>query len=467
MPWNAPGVDYPVGHYTADASLKDPIKDPPKHCSYNSALRWLSCDSGAVIEHYRFNGIGLYSPTRGPLVVRDNHFTMTAALCQFYRGTAQVNTMGDLTLTSNTFDFDDGCSIIAETYKTPADPGLVTQASGVATLSGTLLIFSEPPSGSVRVGQYIDCPGCAKPARIIAGSDLNWRLNVSQPSLENVLITTGPSENVQNGAAFNGGKLIAKYNADLGWGQFLNPGQAPADVDVRFNFGKLLSRSSQHVNFMVKIPAPGTINSYVQNFNTIYWDKSARRASGTSTLDQFATLGISGGTTVTVSHQAKNNIIIANRTSNGGAGPTVHSMLRYLSQGGAAASDAKFDGSLRDGILTVSRVISGNPVEVGEYVLCRECTKPVQILSFGTGVGKEGTYRVSNNVDVRTFSKAGVFRFPGVIKSLDWQQNYFDLTGANTAFGRDAGLVVVGTETIAGNINMASGKPCNPGTGNC
>ena len=62
------------------------------------------------------------------------------------------------------------CANNARQYKTAGDPGFGNVSSGSATVTGNLLHYTAPPTGTVRTGSYIDCTGCLKPSRIISGS---------------------------------------------------------------------------------------------------------------------------------------------------------------------------------------------------------------------------------------------------------------------------------------------------------
>ena len=75
---------------------------------------------------------------------------------------------------------------------------------------------------------------------------------------------------------------------------------------------------------------------------------------------------------------------------------------------------------------------------------------------------------VNNDVDTISSAKAArTSLYPGKITVFEAKENYFDLTGADTAYTFDTGNVPVGTMTIEGNINMGSGHICNVGAGNC
>lgn len=472
-PWDVAGVDYPVGQYTPDAGLIDATVSAAAGCSIDLPNRRWNCGAGPiVVDGYRFNGMGIIQGgTPNGMTINNSHFTLTSQNCRFYTGTAPVNVNGPLTVTNNTTDFSDDCQMTAKLYKTAADPGFITQSSGDASFNGTTLTYSAINSGTVRVGAWIDYPGMINgPVQITAGSGLVWTVSVSQGTVTGpVTVTTGPTENAQNGAFFNGGRLTAKYNANFGWGQFLNSGQAVGDQDIQYNYSKMLVKPNQHVNFAIKIPGPGTINNWLQKFNTVYWDQNSyiENGGGTSTIDMFATLDISGaGSTITTLADFSYNTIVANKSLTPAGGFITNSMLRVLSQGGA--NNANITYGLSGGVLNVTAFNSGAALAVGQYISCATCTRTTKITSLGTGTGGTGTYNVDNNADTVASATSGVYLYPGKVTALNWVENYGDITGTNGGFFNlsDQKLVEIGTKNITGNINMLNGNVCTPG-GSC
>ena len=460
-PWDVAGVDYPVGHVTPDARLLDPIKNPPAGCTYAPASHWLRCPSGANIQHYWFNGVGIYVD-KGPLTLIDNHFTMTADNCQNYRGLAPVSIHGGespLIATSNTFDFDAGCSIVASLYKQKGDPGLETQSRGTATITGNRLTYAAGSvTGTIRVGQYIDCDGCTVPAMITSGSDLIWALDKAQPNLGSVTVTTGPVNNTANGSIAGGGPITATYNANLGYGQFLSSGTLE-DIIVKYNYGKILSTCGQHVNFVINLPgSPGTLGKYVQNFNTVYWDKAACANTGTGTLDEFVTgpAARTGKVTTSLS-ESNNNVIVSNLSARDGNGKVTAALLRFLNQRGSFS--ANIDYTLSDGTLDVTALNKDGPLKVGDFIFCGGCSAPVRIVAFGSGNGGTGTYKVDNAINSARERNRFAYPYPGEIGTLNWNENYLDASGAFGPFMPD-GNVPIESATIKGNINMLSGNQC-------
>jgi hypothetical protein len=463
-PWDVAGVDYPVGHVTPDAKLLDPIKNPPAGCTYAPASHWLRCPSGANIQHYRFNGVGIYVD-KGPLTLIDNHFTMTADNCRNYTGLAPVSLHSGkdpLIVTSNTFDFDGGCSIVAALYKQKGDPGLQTQSRGTATITGNRLTYAPGSvTGTIRVGQYIDCDGCTAPAMITSGSDLTWTLDKAQQTDGPVTVTTGPVQTTAGEAVAGGGPITAMYNADLGFGEFIGAGTLQ-DIVVKYNYGKILSSCGQHVNFVINLPQdPGTLEKYIQDFNTVYWDKASCAPTGTGTLDQFVTGPASKtGIVRTTLSQTNNNVVISNLTAREKEGRVTAALLRFLNQTGGIS--ANIDYSLANGELNVITLNKDGPLKVGDYIFCGRCSAPVRITAFGSGTGGTGTYKVSNTVNSASEKGRPVYPYPGEIATLNWNENYLDATGANGPFLMDSGHVPVGTSSVEGNINMLSGNKCTP-----
>lgn len=462
-PWDVAGVDYPVGHITPDAKLLDPIKNPPAGCTYAPASHWLRCMNGANIQHYRFNGVGIYVD-KGALTLIDNHFTMTADNCRNYTGLAPVSLHSGkdpLIATSNTFDFDGGCSIVAALYKQKGDPGLETQSRGTATIAGNRLTYAPGSvTGTIRVGQYIDCDGCAAPAMITSGSELTWVLNKAQPNLGPVTVTTGPVVTTSNSAIAGGGPITATYNADLGFGEFIGAGTLD-DILLKYNYGKIQSMCGQHVNFLINLPqTSGTLAKYIQDFNTVYWDSTACAGTGTGTIDEFVTGPAAKlGPVTTALSQSSNNIIVSNLSARDGNGKVTAALLRYLNQSGG--SSANIDYTLSNGTLDVTALNKDGPLKIGDYIFCSRCTSPVRILEFGSGSGGTGTYKVSNTANTATERNRSAYQFPGEITTLNWNENYVDATGSLSIFFFD-GHAPVGTSNVKGNINMLSGQACTP-----
>jgi hypothetical protein len=563
VPWDAPGITYPVGAYTADASLLDPNTTPISGCNTNTATITCSSAGGVInVKHYRFNGIGMsIGGAGGPIYnFEDNHFTATWNNCRNYAGLGLITATNNLTVnsTSNTWDFDNTCAINASLYKQTGDTGQMPTnsnftgtftAPGYLSLGSVLLGTGSPglmargmyidyagrtpgatnatafqldwlakwkgtghvsgvtftvdstdgasPNALPEIGDRLTCGGCgangtpitagsagvytlvAGPGTIGAGTTLMTALTNCQGSACNntvwettkgftssgaVASSTGPVEMTANGAIQGAGAINATYNADLGWGQFVNGGDDPQNTHLKYNYGMMLAREGQHINFLVKLPTPGTLPNFIQNFNTIYWSKDAWARAGTGTIDQFTTKASNGtGFTTTTLAESKYNIIIANKTVYGGLNNTTNSLLRFLNQGGSTASGISY--SLSAGVLTVSAVTG--TLNVNDYVSCQACAAPVQILSFGTGSGGTGTYNVSNSTDSRSLSSQTAYPYPGKTTLMDWSYNYLDATGADTQFTTDFGNAPVGTFINIGNVNLNSGNACFVGSGNC
>ena len=477
-PWNVAGVDYPVGQYTPDNLLTDVSTNVPAGCSLVSASRWIRCGSGVTLAHYRFNGWGIYADV-SPVVLDDVHFTMTADNCRNYNGIGYISThggTGDITITNSTFDFDSGCAFNADLYKQASDPGFVTQSSGTASFSGTALTYSSISSGTVRIGQYIDCPGCVK-AMITAGSGLSWTVNASQGTLGPVTVTTGPVQTNMNGpiSMASSGKVTLKYNANFDSGQFSS---AINELELRFNYSKIISANAQHVNIVFNTPSAGTTANFIEEFNTAYWDHYAED-SGTGLYDYFATsTGAANTGQVTVTNLSLSyNVAVANNSLPNNSLNT-NSLVRFLSQtansGPGRVGTASY--SLAGGVANVTSftpLTGSETIAVGDFLGCNStlpsCTNPIQIVSFGTGTGGTGTYNVTNSTDSLTKSSQVVVKYPGAITTGNFNYNYFDRTGTqsgNNAWNFDMANVPIGTLNSTGNVNMLTGNSCNYG-GTC
>lgn len=464
-PWNVAGVDFPVGQTTADNALLDPVTNPPAGCTYNSSIPWLSCGNNATVAHYRMNGVGV---SAGPgLTLTDNHFTLNAANCRSLNGTGLVTSSGGITATSNTIDFDPSCQINADLYKQSGDPGLVTQSSGSASLSGTTLTYTAVNSGTVRIGQYIDCPGCTEPAQITAGSGLSWTVSVSQPTIGPVTVTTGPVKSRQSTWISSGAPLVLRYNYNIGYADLAIDGGTDT-LEAKYNYSEMHGQFGQHVNFVqIQPQIGGTISSITQSFNTLLWSPDSWR-SGTTTIGQFTTSGAAnnptppGGEVITTLHESNNNTMITNRPAMPGqlSGNVTAAMLRYLSQS-STGQLVNFTGTQSGTTLTVSAISSGaGSLAPGLYLTCASgCSLPIQIVSQLTGsTGDVGTYQVSQSLSLPS-SQAWATTLQGEIGTVNWQNNYMDITAADGVYGPGTN-VPVGSLNISGNVNILSGNAC-------
>ena len=472
-PWNVAGVDFPVGA-EADNTLLDVSTNVPAGCSLVTASHWIRCVNGVTLSGYRFNGWGIYADVE-PLSVNNSHFTMTADNCRNYQGSGMLRTAGTggvgggISITNSTFDFGDGCKMNADLYGTANDPGFVDQSSGTASISGTTLTYSGTPSGTVRAFQYIKCAGCGN-VYIASGSGLVWTLSASQGTIGPVTVTTGPVQTNENGPIATGGSgpLVLQYNVNLESGQFASSSN---EADARWNYEKIISVNGQHVNFIFNSPSPGTTNSFVEDFNTVYWDQYAENG-GTGTVDYFTQKSGGTGQVTATLVSLSNNTVVANN-SKPNSSTNTNALVRFLSQSNTSSGTIKY--TLTGGVMTVTSVGTG-VVTAGYYAQCTACSVPILISAFGgtcagiacTGSGGTGTYLVSNSVDTvnMTAQFLNVGAYPGIITTLNVNNNYFDKTGASGAYNFDVGNVPVGTLNSTGNKNMLTGNSCNYG-GTC
>lgn len=202
---NYAGVDYPVGHYTPDASLKDPLlymaTDPAlASCSYSAASHTMTCSSAIDrdIEHYNWYGIGYYgsASSGGSLTFKDNHVTLTADNCRNYGGLGSTrHNAGAVTLTNNTFDYSSGCAFNADQYGTTAGTSLVQQSSFTASVSGSTMTIGSDVTGELRVGQYLLWPGRSTTPCIQAGGACT--------SITAISLTPATISSISNGGSGN------------------------------------------------------------------------------------------------------------------------------------------------------------------------------------------------------------------------------------------------------------------------
>lgn len=179
------GITYGIGQLTDDAHLIDAKASPPTGCTWSAASVLLTCTANTVdFSGYKLIGGGIKMNGTTLFKANDFHIQNTWESCNRFTGLALLQG-GDarLELTSGTWDHDgsaaDGgnsnlanstCANNARQYKTAGDPGFGNVSSGMATVTGNLLHYTAPPTGTVRLNSYIDCTGCLKPSRIISGS---------------------------------------------------------------------------------------------------------------------------------------------------------------------------------------------------------------------------------------------------------------------------------------------------------
>lgn len=484
--WNQCGVDYGCGAYTADASLQNPFTNPPSGCSQFQTYI-LRCNSGADIEGYRFNDKNISAPGSQPVTLINNHFTIGYNTCNV--STNYVDAHGPLDAENNTFDYDETtCSQRAIFYKQTNDPGLTTNSTGTANISGTSLTYSGTPTGNVHADQYIDCPGCTEPAYITGGSGLSWTLSVSQPTLSGVTVTTGPQ--FPKFLAVLGGSqdLKAYYNVGI-LSQDLVATGGCGTTDVEYNFSLMDSGLGAHVNFVQNFPGGTGVACTApltrEKFNTIVWSQygggGIANGGGTSTVGSFTTIGTantspSGYQVTTTAMDFSNNVLISNKTINNN-GNTTAFQVRTTNQVGTAYANITW--TQLSGVLTVTAVNSGGPLAADMYVGCPTVggcgtlTLPMKILSQLTGTGgapcpdatcdgTTGTYSITYGSGTLNSGTTAVWLYPGIVTGYTVENNYLDNTGALGGIALDNSTYPTPSQTITGNVNMITGGACTP-----
>ena len=179
------GVTYGIGQLTSDAGLIDAKVSPPAGCTWSAASVTLTC-ANATTDFSGYKLIGGSIKVNGTTLFKatDFHVQATSASCNRFTGLSVIQGgTARLELTNGTFDYDGSddhggftnlanstCANNARQYKTVGDPGFPSLSSGTATVTGNLLHYTSPPTGTVLLNSYIDCTGCLKPSRIISGS---------------------------------------------------------------------------------------------------------------------------------------------------------------------------------------------------------------------------------------------------------------------------------------------------------
>lgn len=179
------GVTYGIGQLTADAGLIDAKVSPPAGCTWSGASVTLTCANATTdFSGYKLIGGGIKVNGTTLFKATDFHIQATSADCNRFTGLSLIQGgTARLELTNGTFDYDGSddhgtftnlanstCANNARQYKGVGDPGFPNLSSGTATVTGNLLHYTSPPTGTVLLNSYIDCSGCLKPSRIISGS---------------------------------------------------------------------------------------------------------------------------------------------------------------------------------------------------------------------------------------------------------------------------------------------------------
>lgn len=291
-----------------------------------------------------------------------------------------------------------------------------------------------------------------------------WDTTKAFTSSGAVAASTGPVEATANDALQAGGALTIEYSANLGWGSFTNSGVNCNSTIFRYNFNKLLSRETQHVQVNAKFGQNGcgaTVPEITQNFNIVYWDRYAWAGTGTSTISYFVTNtsgpGVSPLTTLV---DMSNNVVITNTTPSGPALNPTNALLRYLNQSGGSTGNVNYN--LSGGVLHITALNSGT-VTLNSYLFCASCTLPVQILTQTGGTPNGvGDYTISNTTNSAAENSRVIYPSPGQIDTLRWHDNYFDPTATDTIFSQDKSSVPITTSDFGGNINMLTGSTVTP-----
>lgn len=228
-PWNVAGVDYPVGNYTADASLLDVKQNIPAGCSISYLSHWVACSISAspiALSGLRFSGMGFYNQvSNNNLISLDNtHFTYTAINCHNYQGSGSIRTSGGtgaLTVSSTLVDNDGTCVFNADLYKTASDPGFASMSSGysINIASGVLTIPSGTVTGRIFSGSYLDWSGRATPNKTqISGLTSPTAKTISSITISGTTatVTTATAHGLDVGAGLGmSGILPDGYNGDV------------------------------------------------------------------------------------------------------------------------------------------------------------------------------------------------------------------------------------------------------------
>lgn len=498
--WNIAGVTYPVGQITADAGLVDFATNIPSGWSVVSTGIYQNFGASLTLSGYYINDVGIYVPS-GTLTLTNNHIRLGKNTCRSFTGTAQINVQysgGALDAENNTWDTDSTCSWQAELYGTSYDPGtLAQQASANITIASNVLTINSGGTGFFAEGQFLNWSGIGQQVRVstnispgglknctgAACNGTTWTVcqlvtaansgacNATVTDVGPINATTGPIQPTANAAmrlAATGGAgaFTAKYNYINGYSTMAAAGTGGTTITA-FNYMRMVGKTSDHDNLIAQLADPGTATTipYYQKFNTVVWDHYAPN-TGTTLFGTFLTsanANKAAGYQVTYDPwDISFNTAVINSTLYPSSGPTTASAWRALQQETAVATMANAGTSISGSVLTIATVNTGT-ITVGDFVECAGCTGPIQITSNGTGSGGAGTYNLSASLTVASSTSWRTSRYPGQVINMIGIGNYWDLTGAGTAFIIDNQTRITSQDfTSVPNKNMVTGASCTP-----
>jgi len=498
--WNIAGVTYPVGQITADAGLVDFGTNIPSGWTVVSTGIYQNFGASLSLSGYYINDVGIYVPN-GTLTLTNNHIRLGKNTCRSFTGLAQINVNysgGALDAENNTWDTDSTCSWQAELYGTSYDPGLPQQFSANVTTASNVLTINSGGSGFFAEGQFLNWAGIGQQVRVstnispgglknCTGSACNgttWTVcqlvtaanngacNATVTDVGPVNATTGPIQPTANAAmrlAATGGTgaFTAKYNYINGYSTLAAAGTGGTTITA-FNYMRMVGKTSDHDNLIAQLADPGTATTipYYQKFNTVVWDHWAP-STGTTLFGTFltsASANKAAGYQITYDPwDISFNTAVINSTLYPSSGVTTASAWRALQQEAAVATMANAGTSISGSVLTIATVSTGT-IAVGDFVECTACSGPIQISSFGTGSGGAGTYNLNvTPTPVASSTSWRTSRYPGQVVNMIGIGNYWDLTGAGTAFIIDGQTRITSQDfTSVPNKNMVTGASCTP-----
>jgi len=490
--WNIAGVTYPVGQITPDVGLIDFATSPPAGWSNvgNSTYR---NDNPVTVSGYWINDVGLFK-AGGNLTLTNNHITMGKNTCLQFSGTAQINiqsSSASLDAENNTWDTDSTCSWSAELYGTAYDPGLAQQFSANITIASNTLTINSGGTGYLSIHQFLNWSGIGQQVRIstnvspggitsCSGAACNgttWTVcqlviaansgacNATVTNVGPIAGTTGPIQPVANAAVRLAGSnttasYVVKYNAILKYSTMAASATGGLN-DHRFNYFEMTSKTSDHDNFVANLVAATTTYNpqYYQKFNTIVWDANTP-STGTTILGTFltenSTSSPSGGQVTWNPWDISYNTVVANSTSYPTSGSVTAAMFRMLQQANVFPATVANSGTSISSNIWTTGTVTGT-ITTGDYIWCDACSAPIQI---GTQIDATH-WNVTSSINIASSNNWRTVRYPGKVTTLLGTNNYFDKTGAGTAFINDANTPI-GTSDFSGNINMRSGSACTP-----
>jgi hypothetical protein len=272
-PWNAPGVDYPVG-YSMGVQLGDPASVVlPAGCAYQASG---GIDGAPRVFCNRLpNGVGVASPT-----IQNLDFSLHGCVILEFG----QSVTGTITIQNNNFQSGSNCAVTSG-YLIKLDGG-----------SANLVL------------QYNQIDGNAQLYPAALAGDVQDNSPTGSLTVEYNAIINSPQRPINSDTS---GNIIDKYNFYGGW--------------------VLYSQVVEHGEAILEQPAAGvTVASVTHAFNTVLLP-AAEIAN--STTAPFYLTGTPGGYNYLTNSTVDHNVVVTNQPSNVDGEYTTSAALAYIAWG--------------------------------------------------------------------------------------------------------------------------------------